>query len=102
MKLAQYTLISHESFQLGVFLKMKTSQIEDLARASDDIVIHTFKIFETWVDSRNGVGNATALFNQLGKACVSIKRADMVDFVRCGECTAIARSQIYVIDKDKP
>ncbi|KAI0218164.1 hypothetical protein LSAT2_030111 [Lamellibrachia satsuma] len=83
MKLAQHTLSSTEQFQLGVFLKVKTSEIQDLMRASQDAVINTFTILETWIDSRHDVGNVTALFDQLSGACLNIKRADMVEFVRC-------------------
>ena len=87
MKLAQCKLISTEQFQFGVFLKVETSKIQDLMRASEDAVANTFTILETWIDSGNDVGNATALFDQLSAACLNIKRADMVDFVRCGECS---------------
>ena len=90
MKLAQHTLSSTEQFQLRVFLKVNTSKIQDLMRASEDAATNTFTILETWIDSRHDVGNVTALFDQLSAACVNIKRADMVDFVRCGEFTAVA------------
>ena len=91
MKLAQHTLSSTEQFQLGVFLKVKTStKIQDLMRA-EDALTNTFTILETWIDSKNDVGNVTAWFDQLSGACLNIKRADMVDIVRCGECTAVVR-----------
>ncbi|KAI0225780.1 hypothetical protein LSAT2_023463 [Lamellibrachia satsuma] len=52
-------------------------------RASEDAMTNTFTILETWIDSKNDVGNVTALFDQLSGACLNIKRADMVDIVRC-------------------
>ena len=82
---AQYNLTSTEQFQLGVSLKMKGSTVRDITRDSDDAVSNTYLILEAWLDSRTNDGNSAALFNELSAACVYIKRADLVEFLRCGE-----------------
>ena len=91
MKLAQLSVSPTEQFQMGVFLSLKTSKIQELMRASADAVTNTYTLLETWIDSRKDVSNSPALFDQLSGAFQNIKRADMVEFVRCGECTAIVR-----------
>ena len=81
---ARHNLTSTEMFELGVSLKMKISTVREIIRDSDDAVSNTCAILEAWLDSRTNDGNS-ALFDELSAACVYIKRADLVEFVRCGE-----------------
>ncbi|KAI0237702.1 hypothetical protein LSAT2_011720 [Lamellibrachia satsuma] len=83
MKLSQLSVSPTEQFQMGVFLSLKTSKIQELMRASEDAVTNTYTLLETWIDSRKDVSNSPALFDQLSGAFQNIKRADMVEFVRC-------------------
>ena len=85
LKFAQHNLSSTEQFQLGVSLNMKSSAVRDIMRDSDDAVNNTFTILESWRDSRTNDGNSVAMFDVLSAACLNIKRADLVEFVRCGE-----------------
>lgn len=89
MELAQQNITSTEQLQLGVFLKMKTSSIRDIMRELDDAVINSFNILEAWLDSRKSVGTSKALFDELSEACLKIKRADLVNFVRCSKCATV-------------
>ena len=82
---AKHNLSSTEQFQLGVSLNLKSSTVREIIRDSDDAVSNTFAILESWFDSRTNDGNSAALFDDLSAACVYIKRADLVEFVRCGE-----------------
>ena len=58
MKLAQLFVSPTEQFQMGVFLSLKTSKIQDLMRASEDDVTNTYTLLETWIDSRKDVCNS--------------------------------------------
>ena len=82
---ARYNLSSTEQFELGVLLKMNISTVREIIRDSDDAVSNTCAVVEAWRDSRTNDGNSAALFDDLSAACVYIKRADLVEFVRCGE-----------------
>ena len=90
MKLAQQNLTSTEQRQLGVFLRVDTPAVRDIVRDSDDPVFNTFCILEAWLDPRKTDANSTALFEELSEACVNIKRADLVNFVRCAEYTTVS------------
>ncbi|KAK2185669.1 hypothetical protein NP493_227g03081 [Ridgeia piscesae] len=85
IKFAQRNCLPTEQFQLAALLNMSSSTIDDITRDSKDAVIATFKILEKWVQSRRRKTNVTAMFDELATACVTIKRSDLVDFVRCGE-----------------
>ena len=93
MKLTQHNLTSTEQRQLGVFLPVDTSAIRNIVRDPDDPVFNTFCILEAWLDSRKTDANSTALFEELSEACMNIKRADLVNFVRCGEYTTVTAVQ---------
>ena len=82
---ARHNLSSTEQFELGVSLKMKGSTIRDITRDSDNAASNTYLILESWLDSRTNDGYSAALFDDLSAACVYIKRADLVEFVRCGK-----------------
>ena len=82
---ANHNSSSTEQFQLGVSLKLKSSTVREIIRVSDDAVSNTFAILESWLDSRTNDGTSATLFDDLSAACVYIKRADLVEFVRCGE-----------------
>ena len=82
---ALHNLSSTEQFQLGVSLNVNSSTVREIIRFSDDAVSNTFAILEEWFDSRKNDGNSAALFDDLSAACLYIKRADLVEFVRCGE-----------------
>ena len=85
MKVSQAEGGVKEQFQLGVFLKLPTHTVEKITGGSDNDVIKTFKLLETWLNSNKTASNSTALFDQLSGACLEIKRADLVNTVRSGE-----------------
>ena len=82
---AKHNVSPTEQFQLGVSLKLKSATVREIIRDSDDAVSNTFAILESWLVSRTNDDNSAALFNELSAACVYIKRADLVEFLRCGE-----------------
>ena len=94
IKFAQRNCLPTEQFQLAALLNMSSSTIDDITRDSKDAVIATFKILEKWVQSRRRKTNVTAMFDELAAACVTIKRSDLVDFVRCGECDRHSRQRL--------
>ena len=85
MKVAQADGGVKEQFQLGVFLKLPTDTVDKITGGSEDNVVKTFKLLETWLNSNKNASNSTALFDQLSGACLEIKRADLVNTVRSGE-----------------
>ena len=86
IKFAQHNLLPTEQFQLGALLNLPSPTIDDITRDTKDSLITTFKILEKWVEFRRRRTNSMAMFDELAAACVTIKRSDLVDFVRCGEC----------------
>ena len=85
VKFTQHNLLFTEQFQLRALLNVSSSTIDDITRDSKDAVIATFKILEKWVQSKKDT-NSTAMFDELRlPACVTIKRSDLVDFVRCNK-----------------
>ena len=64
---------------------MTSSAVRDITRDCDDDVSKTFTILESWRDSRTNDGNSAAMFDELSAACLNIKRAGLVEFVRCGD-----------------
>ena len=85
LKFAHHNLSSTEQFLLAVSLNMTKAAVRYITRNSDDGVNNTFTILESWRDSRTDDANSAAMFDKLSAACVNINRADLVEFVRCGE-----------------
>ena len=74
---------------MGLFLKLEPSIIDQLADAEDDAVASTVNMLQAWLHSPKTVCGSTALYDELSAAFLSIRRADLLDFVRCGECVAV-------------
>ena len=89
MKIATLNITSTEWGLLLVLLKMETSAVEDSGRDSDNAVLKSFKLLEAWLNSRKSINSSTALYDELSQAFEDIKRADLVNFVRRGECTIV-------------
>ena len=73
---------------MGVFLQLEPSTIDQLADAEKDAVACTVKMLQAWLHSPKTAGGATTLYDELSAGFLSIKRADILNFVRCGECVA--------------
>ena len=86
LRIANYTLTSEEQFQLGVLLDVEPSTIRQLMRDSEGAVTITFAILEAWRNSRKDIGNDNAGYDQLCEAYLELKRAEIADYVRRGEC----------------
>ena len=84
-ELAQHELTSKEQVQLGEILETATSSAHVVWQASGDAVTNTFNLLQAWRRSCGDVTDATAFYDQLGRACVDINRVDLVEFVRNGE-----------------
>lgn len=87
-RLAEKELDSKEQFKLGVFLEVETSTIRDIMRDAD-ATTSTFGILEVWRDNRKNIDSSNAMYDQLCGAYVEVKKADIVDYVRSGECQSV-------------
>ena len=84
-ELAQHELTSKEQVQLGEILETSTFSAPVVWQDSGDAFADTFNLLQAWRRSCDDVTDATALYDQLGSACVDINRADLDEFVRKGE-----------------
>ena len=82
----QEELNSDEQFQLGTLLNIDDLTIKKIKNenkpGSSSV---TIKLLKAWKSSAKNVGNSTSLSTQLSKACMKLKKADLVEFVRTGE-----------------
>ena len=94
MDIATLKLTSTERCVLHMLLKMNTSAFEDHVRDSDSA--NSFQLLKAWLNSRKSTCSPTALYDELSQAFEDIKRADLVNFVRRGECPIV--TYVYYVD----
>ena len=54
-----------------------------------DATTSTFGILEVWRNNRKNIDSSNAMYDQLCGAYVEVKKADIVDYVRSGECQSV-------------
>jgi len=90
MRLAQRVITPSEQYQLGVFLKIDPTTVQQIIDGSTDTVKNSFNVLTAWRNStQQNTEDSTILFDELCAACVDIKRAELVDYVRSGKCIAV-------------
>ena len=84
-KLAEHELSTKEQFHFGLLLEVATSTMHQIRSDCQDAVISTFSILEAWRNSRIDIEHSSALYDQLCRAYVELKKTDVAEYIRSGE-----------------
>ena len=92
MKVARHELACDELVQLGVFLELSCSAVQEIIRDSKGTVTSTFVILESWRNNTKAVSSGD-MYEQVCGAYMELKKTGAAEYIRSGECVAVTRSQ---------
>ena len=92
MRVAQYELTPDELVQLGVFLGLSCSGVQEVIGDSKRTVTSTFVILESWRNNTKAVSSGD-MYEQVCGAYMELKKTGAAEYIRSGECVAVTRSQ---------
>ena len=93
MMVAQHELTSDQLVQLGVFLGMTRSAVQEIFRDPVGTVTSTFTVLESWRNNTKGV-SPNDMYEILCGAYLQLKKTDVTGYIRSGECLAVTVSSI--------
>ena len=93
MRVAQHELTSDQLVQLGVFLGMTLSGVQEIIRDFEGMVTSTFAILESWRNNTKAVSPGD-MYEILCGAYMELKKTDVTGYIRSGECLTVTVSSI--------